>query len=54
MSVTQKGDVQCVTDAEDNRDAWAEYEHELVDTDKDYVKEMRERHYVVGRVTVGN
>jgi len=49
-----KSDLRRATDAEDQRDALAEYEHELVDADKDYVKEMRERHYVVGRVTVGN
>ena len=48
-----KSDLRRATDAEDKRDAWAEYEHELADADKDYVKEMRERHYVVGRVTVG-
>ncbi len=49
-----KSDLRRATDDEDTRDAWEEYEHELVDADKDYVKEMRERHYVVGRITVGN
>ena len=49
-----KSDLSRATDREDTRDAWEEYEHELVDADKDYVKEMRERNYVVGRVTIGN
>lgn len=46
-------DLRHSTDAEDQRDAWEEYHHELVDADKDYVKEMRERGYRAGRVTVG-
>ncbi len=46
-------DLRRATDAEDQRDAWEEYHHELVDADKDYVKEMRERGYRAGRVTVG-
>ena len=46
-------DLRGATDAEDQRDAWEEYHHELVDADKDYVKEMRERGYRAGRVTVG-
>lgn len=46
-------DLKHSTDAEDQRDAWEEYHHELVDADKDYVKEMRERGYRAGRVTVG-
>lgn len=46
-------DLRDATDAEDQRDAWEEYHHELVDADKDYVKEMRERGYRAGRVTVG-
>lgn len=46
-------DLRQATDAEDQRDAWEEYHHELVDADKDYVKEMRERGYRAGRVTVG-
>ena len=49
-----KSDLKRATDEEDKRDAWAEYEHELVDADKDYVEEMRERNYRVGRVTIGN
>ena len=49
-----KSDLRRATDAEDKRDAWEEYEHELVDADKDYVKEMRERDFRVARVTVGN
>ena len=46
-------DLRGATDAEDQRDAWEEYHHELVDADKDYVKEMRERGYRAGRVTIG-
>ncbi|MBL0922889.1 MAG: hypothetical protein IBJ12_00270 [Sphingomonadaceae bacterium] len=46
-------DLRRATDAEDRRDAWEEYHNELVDADKDYVKEMRERGYRAGRVTVG-
>lgn len=46
-------DLRGATDAEDQRDAWEEYHHELVDADKDYVQEMRERGYRAGRVTVG-
>lgn len=46
-------DLRHSTDAEDRRDAWEEYHHELTDADKDYVKEMRERGYRAGRVTVG-
>lgn len=46
-------DLRGASDAEDQRDAWEEYHHELVDADKDYVKEMRERGYRAGRVTVG-
>lgn len=46
-------DLKRATDAEDRRDAWEEYHHELVDADRDYVKEMRERGYRAGRVTVG-
>jgi hypothetical protein len=46
-------DLRGATDAEDQRDAWEEYHHELVDADKDYVKEMRERGYRAGRVMVG-
>lgn len=46
-------DLRHSTDAEDRRDAWEEYHHELTDADKDYVKEMRKRGYRAGRVTVG-
>lgn len=46
-------DLRHASDAEDQRDAWEEYHNELVDADKDYVKEMRERGYRAGRVTVG-
>ncbi|WP_339689751.1 hypothetical protein [uncultured Parasphingorhabdus sp.] len=49
-----KSDLNRATDEEDKRDAWEEYEHELVDADKDYVEEMRDRNYRVARVTVGN
>lgn len=49
-----KSDMRRATDEEDKRDAWEEYKQELVDADKDYVKEMRERNFRVGRVTVGN
>ena len=48
-----KSDLNRATDEEDKRDAWEEYEHELVDADKDYVEEMRDRNYRVGRVTIG-
>jgi hypothetical protein len=48
-----KSDLRRATDEEDKRDAWEEYEHELADADKDYVEEMRDRNYRVGRVTVG-
>jgi hypothetical protein len=46
-------DLEGASDAEDRRDAWEEYHTELVDADKDYVQEMRERGYRAGRVTVG-
>lgn len=49
-----KSDLRRATDKEDTRDAWEEYEHELVDADKDYVKKMRKLNYRVGRVTIGN
>lgn len=45
-------DLKRATDREDRADAWEEYEVELADADKDYVKEMRQRGYKVGRVTV--
>lgn len=46
-------DLEGSSDDEDRRDAWEEYRNELVDADKDYVQEMRERGYRAGRVTVG-
>jgi hypothetical protein len=46
-------DLEGASDDEDRRDAWEEYRTELVDADKDYVQEMRERGYRAGRVTVG-
>jgi len=48
-----KSDLRRSTDKEDTRDAWEEYEHELVDADQDYVEEMRDRNYRIGRVTIG-
>lgn len=48
-----KNDLDGASDEEDRRDAWEEYRTELVDADKDYVQEMRERGYRAGRVTVG-
>ena len=47
-------DLARATDREDVRDAWAEYRRELADARKDYTKEMREKGYRVGRVTVEN
>ena len=49
-----KSDLRRATDQEDTRDAWEEYEHELVDADQKYVKKMRKLNYQVGRVTIGN
>lgn len=46
-------DLEGAGDAEDRSDAWEEYHTEIVDADKDYVQEMRERGYRAGRVTVG-
>jgi len=45
-------DLKRATDREDRADAWEEYEVELADADKDYVKEMRKRGYKVARVTM--
>ena len=45
-------DLKRATDREDEADAYEEYEVELADADKDYVKDMRERGYKVARVTV--
>ncbi|QJB70387.1 hypothetical protein [Parasphingorhabdus halotolerans] len=47
-------DLRRATDEEDRRDAYEEYRNEIADANKDYRKEMRERGYRVGRVTVGN
>jgi len=46
-------DLRHSTDREDRWDAWDEWETEVVDADKDYVKEMRKKGYRSGRVTVG-
>ena len=46
-------DLRRATDREDRWDAWDEWENEIVDADKDYVKEMRKKGYRTGRVTVG-
>ncbi|MHA4835455.1 hypothetical protein [Sphingopyxis sp. MSC1_008] len=46
-------DLRHSTDREDRWDAWDEWETEVVDADKDYVKEMRKKGYRTGRVTVG-
>jgi len=47
-----KSDLRRASDREDRADAWEEYEVELADADKDYVKAMRKRGYRVGRVTL--
>ena len=46
-------DLRHSTDREDRWDAWDEWETEVIDADKDYVKEMRKKGYRSGRVTVG-
>ena len=46
-------DLRRATDREDRWDAWDEWSPEVVDADKDYVKEMRKNGYRAGRVTVG-
>ena len=46
-------DMKRASDDEDRRDAMEEYRSEIADANKDYRKEMRERGYRVGRVTVG-
>ena len=46
-------DLRHVSDTEDLRDAWEEYRHELAHERRDYVKEMAERGYRYGVVTVG-
>ncbi|PQM26432.1 hypothetical protein CVO77_15465 [Sphingopyxis lindanitolerans] len=46
-------DLRHSTDREDRWDAWDEWTTEVIDADKDYVKEMRKKGYRSGRVTVG-
>lgn len=46
-------DLARATDDEDRRDAREEYRNEIADANKDYKKEMKEKGYRVGRVTVG-
>ncbi|MEH6756004.1 MAG: hypothetical protein V7676_00670 [Parasphingorhabdus sp.] len=48
-----KKDLARATDDEDRRDAKEEYRNEIADANKDYKKEMKEKGYNVGRVTVG-
>ncbi|WP_294133587.1 hypothetical protein [Sphingobium sp.] len=45
-------DLRGASDAEDNRDAWEEYRAELADARGDYAKEMAEKGYPVGQVSV--
>lgn len=47
-----ESDLRRANDDGDVADAWAEYRAELADARKDYRKEMIERGYTVGRVTV--
>lgn len=44
-------DLRHATDREDRWDAWDEWANEIVDADKDYVKEMRKKGYAAGRVS---
>lgn len=46
-------DLARASDDEDHADAMEEYHNEIADANKDYKKEMREKGYRVGRVTVG-
>ncbi|PZQ21684.1 MAG: hypothetical protein DI569_11100 [Sphingopyxis macrogoltabida] len=46
-------DLRRASDREDRWDAWDEWANEVVDADRDYVKEMRKKGYRTGRVTVG-
>jgi hypothetical protein len=46
-------DLRHATDREDRWDAWDEWATEVVDADKDYVKELRKKGYRSGRGTVG-
>jgi len=45
-------DLRRASDFEDERDAWEEYGDELAGERKHYVKEMAERGYRQGRVTI--
>ena len=45
-------DLRRATDREDRWDAWDEWANEVVDADKDYVKEMRKKGYRAGRVSI--
>lgn len=45
-------DLRKASDTEDRRDAWEEYRVELAAERRHYVKEMRERGYRFGTVTV--
>lgn len=45
-------DLARATDEEDSRDAREEYRNEIADANKDYKKEMKEKGYRVGQVTV--
>ena len=47
-------DLRGVSDSEDLRDAWDEYRSELSGERRHYIKEMRERGYRYGTVTVGD
>ncbi len=49
-------DLRRAKSAQDKREAWAEYERELIDARKDYRKEMIEKRYILrprGEVIVG-
>ncbi len=46
-------DLRRASDIEDIRDAWEEYTFELAGERRHYVKEMAERGYRMGSVTVG-
>lgn len=47
-----ESDLRGVSDSEDLRDAWDEYRSELSGERRHYIKEMRERGYRYGTVTV--
>ncbi|MBN8818436.1 MAG: hypothetical protein J0I80_06930 [Sphingomonas sp.] len=47
-------DLRHATDTEDRRDAWEEFRQELAHERTHYVKEMAERGYRYGTVTVGS